>query len=236
MNCWNTIPVSRRISWMLRMSWVSSTPSTTIRPASCSSSRLMQRIIVDLPEPDGPMTTTTSCRPTLRSMSRSAWNVAEALVARPRSSIIASPVPADLRGVGEHGCGRLASRSSCSHSQSSFEALALPAHRDAPDPEQQHRRTRASRRCRPWPRNVRLRRDRLGDVEQLEQAHRRAGQRGVLEQADELPDDAPGSRCAAPAAARSGTSSSTGDSPSAWAASVWPRGSDCRPPRTISAM
>ena len=57
---WNTIPVSRRISWMLRMSRVSSTPSTTMRPASCSSRRLMQRIIVDLPDPDGPITTTTS--------------------------------------------------------------------------------------------------------------------------------------------------------------------------------
>ena len=61
LNCWNTIPVSRRISWMLRTSRVSSTPSTTMRPSSCSSSRLMQRIIVDLPEPDGPITTTTSC-------------------------------------------------------------------------------------------------------------------------------------------------------------------------------
>ena len=28
----------------------------------------------------------------------------------------------------------------------------------------------------------------------------------------------------------------TADRPSAWAASVWPLGSDCRPPRTISAM
>ena len=39
----------------------------------------MQRIIVDFPEPDGPITTTTSCRPTLRSMSFSAVNDAEAL-------------------------------------------------------------------------------------------------------------------------------------------------------------
>ena len=40
----------------------------------------MQRIIVDLPEPDGPMTTTTSCRPTLRLMSCERREVAEALV------------------------------------------------------------------------------------------------------------------------------------------------------------
>ena len=41
-------------------SCVSSTPSTVIRPFWCSSSRLMQRIIVDLPEPDGPQTTMRS--------------------------------------------------------------------------------------------------------------------------------------------------------------------------------
>jgi hypothetical protein len=53
----------------------------------------MQRIIVDLPEPDGPMTTTTSCLPTLRLMSRSATNEPNFLTTR-CSSIITSPVPA----------------------------------------------------------------------------------------------------------------------------------------------
>ena len=53
----------------------------------------MQRIIVDLPEPDGPMTTTTSWRATLRSMSRSAWNVPKNFCT-PINSSIASPVPA----------------------------------------------------------------------------------------------------------------------------------------------
>ena len=73
LNCWKTIPTSRRISWMLRRSSESSMPSTTIRPRSCFSSRLMQRISVDLPEPDGPQTTTTSCRSIARSTSLSAW-------------------------------------------------------------------------------------------------------------------------------------------------------------------
>ena len=37
-------------------------PSTMIAPFWCSSSRLMQRIIVDLPEPDGPQITMRSPR------------------------------------------------------------------------------------------------------------------------------------------------------------------------------
>ena len=37
-----------------------STPSTTIRPFEIGSSRLIVRSSVDLPEPDGPQTTTTS--------------------------------------------------------------------------------------------------------------------------------------------------------------------------------
>ncbi len=86
------MPVSRRISVMLRMSLDSSVPSTTIRPASCSSSRLMHRIIVDLPEPDGPMTTTTSWLATLTLMSASAWKLPKNL-STCSSSIIAWPVP-----------------------------------------------------------------------------------------------------------------------------------------------
>ena len=42
------------------VSSVSSVPSTMMRPSWCVSSRLMQRIMVDLPEPDGPHTTTRS--------------------------------------------------------------------------------------------------------------------------------------------------------------------------------
>ena len=42
------------------MSSVISTPFTTILPASCFSSWLIVLSNVDLPEPDGPMMTTTS--------------------------------------------------------------------------------------------------------------------------------------------------------------------------------
>jgi hypothetical protein len=55
-------------------------PSTTIRPASCFSSRLMQRISVDFPEPDGPMTTTTSWRPDVHVDVLEGLEVAEELV------------------------------------------------------------------------------------------------------------------------------------------------------------
>ena len=55
------------------MSSLSSTPSTTMVPDSCASSRLMQRIMVDFPEPEGPQTTTRSPSPILRLTSRSAW-------------------------------------------------------------------------------------------------------------------------------------------------------------------
>src|SRR3990170_4862548 len=57
---WKTIPTSLRTASTLRMSSLSSIPSTTTRPRLCRSRRLMQRIIVDLPEPEGPATTTPS--------------------------------------------------------------------------------------------------------------------------------------------------------------------------------
>src|SRR3990172_7501980 len=54
------MPTSLRTASTLRMSSLSSIPSTTTRPRLCRSRRLMQRIIVDFPEPEGPATTTTS--------------------------------------------------------------------------------------------------------------------------------------------------------------------------------
>ncbi len=57
---WNTMPTSRRMASSARRSSDSSMPSTTIWPSWCVSSRLMQRIMVDLPDPDGPQTTTRS--------------------------------------------------------------------------------------------------------------------------------------------------------------------------------
>jgi hypothetical protein len=70
----NTMPTSRRTSSIFLRSLVSSMPSTTIVPDWCSSSRLMHRIIVDLPEPEGPQITIRSPRRTVRLMSRSTWN------------------------------------------------------------------------------------------------------------------------------------------------------------------
>ena len=70
LNCWNTIP--RCVRTLLRSTPLAqtSTPSTTIEPLVGCSRRLMQRSIVDLPEPEGPRTTTTSPLCTSRSISR----------------------------------------------------------------------------------------------------------------------------------------------------------------------
>src|ERR1700681_2577077 len=54
---------------------VSRLPSTTTVPSCTASRPLMQRISVLLPEPDGPITTTTSPVATARSMSASTWFV-----------------------------------------------------------------------------------------------------------------------------------------------------------------
>src|SRR5580704_13371880 len=74
LNDWNTMPTSRRIASMFLTSLVSVTPSTTMSPAWCSSRRLMQRIKVDLPEPEGPQITIFSPSLTSRLMSLSTWN------------------------------------------------------------------------------------------------------------------------------------------------------------------
>ena len=60
---------------MFLMSEDSSVPSTSIRPFWCSSSALMQRMSVDLPDPEGPAITIRSPRWTVRSMSRSTWKL-----------------------------------------------------------------------------------------------------------------------------------------------------------------
>ena len=75
LNCWNTMPTCLRIASIALTSSASSTPSTTSRPCWCSSSRLMQRISVDLPEPEGPQMTMRSPLATSRSMSRSTWKL-----------------------------------------------------------------------------------------------------------------------------------------------------------------
>jgi hypothetical protein len=56
LNCWNTMPTSlAHLVDALAHRWsCSGMPLTTISPSWCASSRLTQRISVDLPEPDGP--------------------------------------------------------------------------------------------------------------------------------------------------------------------------------------
>jgi hypothetical protein len=62
LKCWNTIPTSERIVSMFLRSEDRCVPSTTILPFWCSSSALMQRMSVDLPDPDGPQITIRSPR------------------------------------------------------------------------------------------------------------------------------------------------------------------------------
>ncbi len=66
---WKTMPTSLRRRASGRPSAGSGVPSNVIVPESIGSSRLIARHSVDLPEPDGPITTTTSPRATDRSTS-----------------------------------------------------------------------------------------------------------------------------------------------------------------------
>ncbi|MCY1453788.1 hypothetical protein D9M71_708020 [compost metagenome] len=68
------MPTSLRIASICLRSLVSSVPSTTMVPCWCSSSRLMQRMVVDLPDPDGPQRTMRSPCCTVRLISLSTWN------------------------------------------------------------------------------------------------------------------------------------------------------------------
>ena len=80
LNAWKTIPIRRRIRLTSTPLAVISSPSTTIRPASIGSRRLMQRRSVDLPLPDEPIRQTTSCSASSRSMPAQDLEVAERLV------------------------------------------------------------------------------------------------------------------------------------------------------------
>jgi hypothetical protein len=68
LNCWNTIPICVRSFASPRPAVSMRFPSNVIEPASIVSSPLMQRSIVDLPEPDGPATTIASPRSICRSI------------------------------------------------------------------------------------------------------------------------------------------------------------------------
>jgi hypothetical protein len=224
-----------------QMSFDSSVPSTTIRPASCSSSRLMQRIIVDLPEPDGPITTTTSCLPTRTLMSRSAWKSPKNL-STCSSSIIAAPVPPSAwrrrTDASTAGGGRVRGRSS----------------RRSSSPTPNRRSSRWLSRLivydtvqnssaanaivspiRPWPRKSPAAVMMVDTWSSSNRPIAMPASARVLEQADQLADlgrDHVAQRLRQHDVARL----AHGLSPSAFAASICPRGTDCRPPRTISAM
>src|SRR5215211_2975297 len=70
LNAWNTMPILRRTASMSTSGSVTSIPPTTTLPEVGSSRRVMQRSRVDLPDPDGPMTQTTSPPSTRTSMPR----------------------------------------------------------------------------------------------------------------------------------------------------------------------
>ena len=71
LNDWKTMPTSLRSRASALPSAGSGWPSKMIVPELIVSSRLIARHSVDLPEPDGPITTTTSPRSTVRFTSRS---------------------------------------------------------------------------------------------------------------------------------------------------------------------
>ena len=71
LNDWKTMPTSLRSFASARPSAGSGWPSKVMVPELIGSSRLMARHSVDLPEPDGPITTTTSPRATDRLTSSS---------------------------------------------------------------------------------------------------------------------------------------------------------------------
>src|SRR5215212_7044119 len=70
LNAWKTMPILRRTASMSTSGSVTSIPPTKTFPEVGSSRRLMQRSRVDLPDPDGPMTQTTSPPSTRTSMPR----------------------------------------------------------------------------------------------------------------------------------------------------------------------
>src|SRR3990170_646746 len=68
LNCWNTIPIRARTASTSISGSVMSMPSISTLPAVGTSRRLMQRSNVDLPDPDGPITQTTSPVSTRKSI------------------------------------------------------------------------------------------------------------------------------------------------------------------------
>src|SRR5207248_11237635 len=73
--CWKTMPTRARSFGRSVFGSLSLMPSTTIWPFWNGSSALTHLISVDLPDPDGPHTTTTSPLATLVVQSFSAWKL-----------------------------------------------------------------------------------------------------------------------------------------------------------------
>src|SRR6266540_564811 len=116
LNDWNTMPTSLRNRASARPSAGSGRPSNRMVPELIGSSRFMARHSVDLPDPDGPITTTTSPRSTVRSTSRSTCTEPNHLLTR-SSSISGWPGTASVmrdiptcRGGGGHRGDRFVER------------------------------------------------------------------------------------------------------------------------------
>src|SRR5581483_11242340 len=170
---WNTMPTSRRTSSTRRRFGPSSMPSTTISPSWNSSSALMQRISVDLPEPDGPQITMRSPLPTERSMSRSTWKSPYHLLrceilTIESAMVIPSIAPMRIQPV-------LDEQRITRHAETE---------REVDDAGKGEARKQGS-----WRRPVRIGERGAQHAQEVEQGHDRH-QRGVLEQGDETVDEA----------------------------------------------
>src|SRR5687768_15465320 len=88
----------------------------------------MHRMKVDLPDPDGPQTTTVSCRPMTKSIPRSAWKSPNHLWT-PSHSMMGSPVPPATRASAARSVVASLIASSLAYSQPALEAPTLPRHR-----------------------------------------------------------------------------------------------------------
>ena len=118
LNDWNTMPISLRTAAMLRMSLDSSMPSTTMSPRWCSSSRLMVRMNVDLPEPDGPAMTSDLAGWTVRSMPRRTCSWPNHLWTSRQTMMVVGGVSPSGRSP------RVSTRSSLTHAQLPLETIA----------------------------------------------------------------------------------------------------------------
>src|SRR5262245_4048177 len=178
------MPTSRRTSSIFLTSLVSSTPSTTMRPCWCSSSRLMQRIMVDLPEPDGPQITIRSPLVTRRLMSRSTWNSPYHLCT-PLSSTATSVFSG--AGFKLAGAVAMASSSPVARGEAGFDDARVTRHPVAEDQIEDGCK-RIAGGAGDWRRPLRIDARRLQGLEEIEDANDKH-QRRVLEQADVGVDD-----------------------------------------------